>query len=138
MSDTPHCSVCLFQEDDMDSCWSHCPTNAKDFGQPTFTFHNNVFQPIIDAVNEMTDEEREALLQSHIDTDKMMQAEEDKKAQEERERILTTGNYVWMIGVPYEGHHEPAFATEEACREHWADMMSVDSGAKVCLIEVIE
>jgi len=138
MSDTPHCSVCLFQEDDMDSCWSHCPTNAKDFGQPTFTFHNNVFQPIIDAVQLMTAEEREALQQQAIDAQKKAQEEAQKKAQEERERILTTGNYVWMIGVPYEGFIDPAFSTEEACREYWADMMSVDSGAKVCLVEVIE
>ena len=101
------------------------------------SFHNNVFQPIFDAVNEMTDEEREALLQSHIDTDKMMQAEKDKKEQEERNRILK-GNHVWMLGVDYEGLYDPAFATEEACREHWADMISVDNGVRVCLIEVIE
>ena len=114
----------------------HCPTNAKDFGQPIFTFHTDAFQALKDAVNEMTDEEREALLQSHIDTDKMMQAEEDKKAQEERERILA-GNYVWMLHVDYEGYKSPAFTTEEACKKHW-DIDDDGFGLEVQLVEVIE
>ena len=26
---------------------------------------------------------------------------------------------VWMLHVPYEGLHDPAFTTREACEEHW-------------------
>ena len=122
----------------------------KDFGQPTFDKMLESFEKL-DLLHDMplegwdivgfskrfaetiTDEEREALHQK-IETDIKFQGGE----QEERERILTTGNHVWMLSVPYEGFYTPAFSTEEACREYWADMMSVDDGVRVCLIEVIE